>query len=482
MPINPSPSAFPALTPATVSAFFRCSRLFAQQPQVPPATPTTATERHAIISQLATQFPGKIYRHAQTFSRTTLPSLSKNSLYMYASFTVGSHIGYVDFLIVYNHALILCCYSPGFQPRRKEHQRLALSMALATELGLAIQRCQSICIDPNHKTQLHCTSINVTKRVRQLAQRCTQYLRDPQAYLTAQAPTELTRPCLKPSPCSQLAACWQTAQVPAIFTLIGMPFKDKLRHYQHRRRTITTLQAASVQLTPLQRRQCEVEHTQHPYRDSHAIQTCLTSLTPQYHCFDIEVAQFIHPIFPNMAPFEALPFLFSVHSHPAATSPSIASHQDTFFLPTHDFRRDMAIALLAALPKHESLVVYDATLERSTLLALGALFPDLAAELRLRVQYMIDIAPLFVNHHVILPGQQGKASMKQVFSCIPHQKNYSDLNIQSGFDAVTAYKRFIYDPQVNTHRLQTQLRAYCTLDTHALGMIVHYLLAHISGV
>ena len=76
------------------------------------------------------------------------------------------------------------------------------------------------------------------------------------------------------------------------------------------------------------------------------------------------------------------------------------------------------------------------------------------------------------------PGFHGSYSIKSVVPVLVPELAYTDLDVQSGDGAATAFQKLANNPgldPIERERIQLQLRDYCARDTLAMVKILEYL-------
>ena len=137
----------------------------------------------------------------------------------------------------------------------------------------------------------------------------------------------------------------------------------------------------------------------------------------------------------------------------------------------HEDGESLLETVLDDLNGEYSIVIFDAALEKQVLEALATQFPAYKDAIAACVSRIVDIAPLFTKYQIMLPGMNGKASMKAILPCLSTDTTYDPLEVKSGFDAMAAYKQLRYQPQASRETIKEQLCDYCRVDTRGLGLV-----------
>jgi hypothetical protein len=149
------------------------------------------------------------------------------------------------------------------------------------------------------------------------------------------------------------------------------------------------------------------------------------------------------------------------------------------FLDTRgdDPRRPFAESLVAAIGDGGTIIVYNASFERSVLLQLADAFPDLAPALRGMAGRLFDLLP-FAREHYYHPAMMGSWSIKRVLPTIAPDLDYANLAaVQSGDMVEPVYFEMIdaNTPPARRHALADALLTYCARDTLAMVRVARFL-------
>ena len=137
---------------------------------------------------------------------------------------------------------------------------------------------------------------------------------------------------------------------------------------------------------------------------------------------------------------------------------------------------DFIESLLQVLGKEGSIVVYNASFERTRLLEFVKDNPSLEASINAIVSRMIDLMDVFRKKYYYLPGMGDSYSIKWVLPAIFPDMKYSDLVIANGMDAAAAFQQLSAETDsAKITAIQSALRTYCALDTQALFNITQHL-------
>ena len=170
------------------------------------------------------------------------------------------------------------------------------------------------------------------------------------------------------------------------------------------------------------------------------------------------------PRFAGTRPYDAVPFLFSVHTERNGLPPD---HSDYLHDQNDDPRSQLVDRLIDALGTRGSICTYS-TYEQSVLDALAVAVPERAQELAAVSARLFDLLPV-VRGTYYHPGFRGSFSLKRVLPVLAPEMGYGDLEVTDGRTASVHYMQALRSRE-SLERQKTfyNLRAYCERDTLAL--------------
>ena len=220
---------------------------------------------------------------------------------------------------------------------------------------------------------------------------------------------------------------------------------------------------ADFPLTPLQR----IVHG--AVRENRAIvhddiRGALADVVPPVHYLDFETFAPAIPRFAGTRPYDAVPFLFSVHTEHGG---SPTEHVDYLHDRNDDPRPRLGERLIAALG-HEGTICTYSGYERRVLRALAEVLPELADAIEAIESRLFDLLPV-IRSCYYHPRFRGSFSIKCVLPVFVPEMAYDDLEIADGQTAAIRYVRVLelMDRQ-EIRNVFTNLRAYCARDTLAI--------------
>lgn len=162
--------------------------------------------------------------------------------------------------------------------------------------------------------------------------------------------------------------------------------------------------------------------------------------------------------------YDAIPFLFSLHTETAGGD---VSHKDFLWTEDGDPRRPLAEALLDACGHDGTICIYS-SFERTVIRSLSRALPDLSPDLDALLERLWDLLKV-VERNYYHPDLHGSFSIKQVLPVLVPQMSYEGLAVADGREASVAYGNAQrLDDGRERRRIHDALREYCRHDTLAM--------------
>ena len=169
------------------------------------------------------------------------------------------------------------------------------------------------------------------------------------------------------------------------------------------------------------------------------------------------------PRFAGTRPFDAIPFLFSVHAERNGRPPL---HTDYLHESDDDPRPRLADELIRAVGDRGAICTYG-PYEQRILSDLIEAVPKRAKKLRAISNRLVDMLKV-VRSAYYHPDFHGSFSLKSVFPVLCPQSGYDDLDIAEGQLAAVEYMNALdTDDAQQRELIFSQLRDYCERDTLA---------------
>lgn len=196
---------------------------------------------------------------------------------------------------------------------------------------------------------------------------------------------------------------------------------------------------------------------------------------PRYY-LDFETMNFAVPIWKGTRPYQQVPFQWSCH---IGREDGTMDHREFLDLSGYDPSRGFADALLAAVGKRGSILVYNQGFEGRIVKELALRYKDLAKPLASVAERFVDLLPI-TRENYYHPAMKGSWSIKAVLPTIAAELDYAGLDeVQDGGGAQWAFVEAIA-PETTAERkkeLSRALLAYCERDTEAMVRLTKFLLS-----
>lgn len=132
--------------------------------------------------------------------------------------------------------------------------------------------------------------------------------------------------------------------------------------------------------------------------------------------------------------------------------------------------------LLEVLGTTGTIVVYNATFERTRLLEHVRDCPERAVAIQAINSRMVDLMEVFTKGYYYHPDMGSALTLKAVMAAISPGNNHSRLTINNGMNAGAAFFRLQYESDAEKIRsVRSALEDYCAMDTYAMFIILEHL-------
>ena len=194
---------------------------------------------------------------------------------------------------------------------------------------------------------------------------------------------------------------------------------------------------------------------------------------------DFETISPAMPLYPGTRPYQPIPFQWSLH---ILDSSGRLTHDSFLNDDTEDPKERFIITLFEAIPRQGAIVTYS-SYEKSILNGLARAFPLYRDRLFALCDRMVDLLKL-VRENYYHPGFNGSYSLKSVAPTLVPDLDYTDMDIQDGTGASTAYLEMIANdtPETEKANIRNALLIYCARDTEAMVRVCEALLAEAKRV
>lgn len=208
------------------------------------------------------------------------------------------------------------------------------------------------------------------------------------------------------------------------------------------------------------------------FYDSAALKTWMGEICYPISYLDFEWDTFAIPPYTGMKPFDVLCFQYSLH---VEEKDGCLKHED--FFEGGDCREHFIQSLIQKLPKEGSILVYNMEgAEKLRLMQLAEQFPKYRNVLERICSRMIDLSKPFEAGLFYDNRMRGHYSLKNILPVFTDDYSYAQLSIQSGTNAVQAYRMFEKADAEAKKEIRESIRKYCCMDTFAEYVVFHGLI------
>jgi Domain of unknown function(DUF2779) len=195
------------------------------------------------------------------------------------------------------------------------------------------------------------------------------------------------------------------------------------------------------------------------------LRAALDTVEYPVHHLDFETLGSAIPLYPNIRPYQSVPFQWSNHIE---TTDGTLRHEAYLCAGTQDPREALAVALSRSVGQEGSICTYS-NYERTVLSGLADAFPAHRRDLLAVMARLWDLHAI-IRQHYYHPGFQGSFSIKAVLPAVAPHLAYDDLEIQEGTMASLQFYRMTFEATDATERarIRTALLEYCERDTLAM--------------
>ncbi len=278
--------------------------------------------------------------------------------------------------------------------------------------------------------------------------------------------------CFSPYDCDFLGTCWKNTQTEKSIFKIGKSDREQLfALYFAGADTVDKIDLTS-DIKPNIKIQANCINTGEAFINGTEIKKFFEKIKGTFCFLDMEVWSPAIPKYNGTAPFEQIPFLFSVCYQ---EKNGIAFKN--YLKPIESDSRELFLQeLLKAVGGFDSILVFDKNLESQVLGKLCNLFPFYKKEIDTVGAKMIDLSEPIQNFNFYHPKFNGNFSLNAVAEIFNEESDYAALEIASGIVAMHKYESLLTEEnEIISQQTKEQLIEYCNLDTLTCQRFFEYL-------
>lgn len=286
----------------------------------------------------------------------------------------------------------------------------------------------------------------------------------------------LGRACQRPEPCRYRPRCWAGVSGPTVFDVPGLHGDTREALARSGALRLASVPADDGCLDPRERAALQLVRDRRVEVERPLLRRALAEVGAPAAYLDLEFETSALAPWPDVRPFEAVPFAFDV-----LTPGADGARHVTYLAPVGpDPRPALAAALAVALPSQGRIVTYDMGAERALLLALAHHAPAAREALRSAAERLWDLLPLVrrgVRHHAF----GGALALDRVADALAPGRPRDPLGgadaelVRDGLGAQVAWRRLRAPGGAGRPALRRAVAAYVARDTAAMAAIVAWL-------
>lgn len=282
--------------------------------------------------------------------------------------------------------------------------------------------------------------------------------------------------CKNPYLCDFWPYCTRNLPNPNVFdlTILGPNAKKiKFEKYYEGKVSFEDLQHEDLQERALEQIDFELNDLGTKI-DKQAIKEVLDSLKYPLYFIDYETYQLAIPEVIGTAPYQQLPFQYSLHIIKEEGAP--LEHREFLAeVEDKDFIRHFAESMIKDIPENGSVIIYNKSFEPARNNEIAKLYPDLKKEMDRINSNMVDFLEPFKQRKYYCKEMHGSASIKAVLPALyPNdpELDYHNLPVvHNGDQASKAFASLKYKSKEEQEEIRKGLLVYCELDTLAMVKI-----------
>ena len=354
---------------------------------------------------------------------------------------------------------------------KKEHyDDIAFQKHILEKLGYTINKCYLMHANKKYirEGKLNIEELfqktDVTEKVDLLENTIAPNVEKIIKYISQKLPENKHKFCSKPKQCDLREICWDHLPEHNILELHGLWFNHASPLMDQGILSILDLPEEFFEKHKHTIQKNAISSGE-PQINKSKIEEFKKSLAYPLSYFDFETVGTPIPIHDGLNPWGKFPFQYSIH----VDDKKELTHFEFLADSDKDPREKLAKQLIRDMPKTGSIITFNMSFEKGVIKNLIERFPKYEKELTSMIERIVDLQTIFKKFHYYHPDQKGSASLKFVLPVFSDKK-YSELEIQNGQEAFSAFYNKYYKKQKEISR--KALLDYCALDTLAMVEIM----------
>jgi hypothetical protein len=368
---------------------------------------------------------------------------------------------------------------------------LAFQVILLRKNGRKVSRACLVHLNPNYIRQGELdlgrlfVSVDMTRRVDQIADTVTRELDEARAYLLSD--TEPKGPCCciykgRSRHCSTFR--YSSPDVPEY----GIHDIARIGNSPERLKQLVDAGAftldkvpSDIKLTDVQKMQVGVYRSGEIVLEKKPIARDLGELNYPLHFIDYETYAPPLPQFDRFSPYDQIPLQYSVHIVGSPSEEPV--HCDFLYSGQGDPTGSFLYSLKQHVGSFGAIVVWNKSFESQVNDRIASRVPEERSYLAEVNDRIYDLKDIFSKQYFVHRDLLGKVSIKRVLPVLAPELSYSRLAIQNGATAALAWRALLSGELSDKEatELSGKLRAYCALDSYGMVAIWRALVGLAEG-
>ena len=292
--------------------------------------------------------------------------------------------------------------------------------------------------------------------------------------------------CYEPYTCRYYDHCWKGIPEYNLYSVYDNKGKEQEKLEQVIRKTKSLdVSGISPDLYPSGFKGADVECYQKNkiHVDREALREWLKELDYPLYFLDYETIMPAIPLYDSTRPYQQIVFQFSLHVQKKSGFSFSSPPEHYSFL--HRYRSDPRKVFLRSLLKFcrrkGSIIVYNASFEKTRNEELALAFPKYAKRLRALNSRIVDLLLPFQRRYLYHPEQYSSCSLKAVLPLFS-DLSYENMAIADGGTAMNAYQTFQKGLLSKEEELKLwhDLEEYCKQDSYAMVALLDTIRAYVK--